>query len=133
MSINIKFHKEAFEALSYVIVTCTEGGCYTRDDFKKWTTYKHGNTPEGFRAEVTVYPSPDALGDDATEADLAPVRLTPEEFAKRLLPLLVAEKTPTHLRADIANILFAGEYGDGDVIRDGALMQLAIYGDVVFG
>jgi hypothetical protein len=119
---------ETLEALSYVITTATEGGSYTRDDFRKWTTYKHGDTPEGFRAEVTVHPN-----DDKEGVSLEPVRLTPEELARRLWPLVSAPETPKAYRGDIAAILFQGDYGDGDVIRDGALLQLAVYGEVIYG
>lgn len=119
---------EALEALSYVITTATEGGSYTRDDFRKWTKYRHGDTPEGFRAEITVFPN-----DDVEGLSLDPVTLTPEELARRLWGVLTAPATPNKFRADIASILFGGDYGDGDVIRDGALLQLAVYGDIIYG
>jgi hypothetical protein len=45
---------KALEAFSFIIVTATEGGEYTRSDYRKWTDYKHGDTDKGFRAEVTV-------------------------------------------------------------------------------
>lgn len=120
--------KEALEALSYVISTATEGGVYTREDFRKWTTYKHEDTADGFRAEVTVYPN-----DDKEGVSLDPVRLTPEELGRRLWQNLTLPEIPNHFRADISAILFKGDYGDGDVIRDGALMQIAVYGDVLYG
>ena len=78
------FTDKALEALSYVIVTATEGGEYTRSDFSCWKKYKHGETDKYFRAEVTVYPHTDiqSLNESPTSAD--PIRLTPEELGHRL-------------------------------------------------
>lgn len=126
------FSDKALEALSYIIVTATEGGHYTRDDFRAWYKYKHGETDRGFRAEVTVAPSPDAHPENAK---LPNIRLTPEELGRRLFLRLLDPKMAAHHRALIARLLAGDEdaAGEADVIDSGALLQIAVYGEVVFG
>lgn len=126
------FSDKALEALSNVIVTATEGGHYTRDDFRKWTKYKHGETDKGFRAEVTVSPSPDAHPENAQLPD---IRLTPEELGRRLFLRLLDPKIAGHHRAFIARLIAGDEdvAGDMDVVDSGAILQIAVYGEVVFG
>jgi hypothetical protein len=126
------FSDKALEALSYIIVTATEGGEYTRSDFSCWKKYKHGETDKGFRAEVTVSPSPDAHPENAQLPD---IRLTPEELGRRLFLRLLDPKMAAHHRALIARLIAGDEdaAGDADVIDSGALLQIAVYGEVVFG
>lgn len=126
------FSDKALEALSNIIVTATEGGHYTREDFSEWKKYKHGDTDKGFRAEVTVSPSPDAHPENAQLPD---IRLTPEELGRRLFLRLLDPKMAAHHRALIARLLAGDEdaAGDADVIDSGALLQIAVYGEVVFG
>lgn len=126
------FSDKALEALSNIIVTATEGGHYTREDFREWTKYKHGETDKGFRAEVTVSPSPDAHPENAQLPD---IRLTPEELGRRLFLRLLDPKMAAHHRALIARLLAGDEdaAGDADVIDSGALLQIAVYGEVIFG
>jgi hypothetical protein len=138
------FSCKALEALSNIIVTATEGGHYTRDDFSEWKNYKHGDTlaasmvdgslatEKYFRAEVTVSPSPDAHPENAQLPD---IRLTPEELGRRLFLRLLDPKMAAHHRALIARLLAGDEdaAGDADVIDSGALLQIAVYGEVVFG
>jgi hypothetical protein len=129
------FSDKALEALSYVIVTATEGGHYTREDFRAWTKYKHGDTDKGFRAEVTVTPSRDALPDACPNCPTTPIRLTPEELGGRLFRRLLDPKMAGHHRALIARLIAGDEdaAGEADVIDAGALLQIAVYGDVIFG
>lgn len=138
------FSVKALEALSYIIVTATEGGHYTREDFRKWTAYKHGDTllasmvngslvsEKYFRAEVTVTPQKEAL---AEGIPATPIRLTPEELGCRLFHRLLDPKMTAHHRALIANLIAGDEdaAGEADVIDAGALLQIAVYGDVIFG
>ena len=126
------FSDKALEALSYIIVTATEGGHYTREDFSCWKKYKHGETDKGFRAEVTVSPSPDAHPENAQLPD---IRLTPEELGRRLFLRLLDPKMAAHHRALIARLLAGDEdaAGEADVIDSGALLQIAVYGEVIFG
>lgn len=146
------FSVKALEALSNVIVTATEGGHYTRDDYRKWTDYKHGDTlaasmvngslvtEKYFRAEVTVYPTKAALPEEDAliakdDPRLAPIRLTPEELGGRLFRRLLDPKIVSHHRAFIARLLAGDEdvAGDMDVVDSGAILQIAVYGEVIFG
>ena len=146
------FSVKALEALSNVIVTATEGGEYTRQDYRKWTDYKHGDTlaasmvngslvsEKYFRAEVTVYPSKAAFSDGVLLDDphgllTKPVRLTPEELGGRLFRRLLDPKMAGHHRAFIARLIAGDEdvAGDMDVVDSGAILQIAVYGEVVFG
>lgn len=134
------FIDKALEALSNIIVTATEGGEYTRSDFRKWTTYKHGETDKGFHAEVTVYPTKAAFPEDDAliakdDPRLAPIRLTPEELGHRLYLRLLDPKIAGHHRAFIARLIAGDEdvAGEMDVIDSGAMLQIAVYGEVVFG
>lgn len=123
---------KALEAFSYIIVTATEGGEYTREDFHEWKDYKHGDTDKGFRAEVTVSPNPEAYEDGEHRPD---IRITPEVLAGRLFPKLIDPKTTAHHRVMIARLLAGDEdvAGEMDVIDSGAMLQIAVYGDVIFG
>lgn len=146
------FSVKALEALSNVIVTATEGGEYTREDYRKWTDYKHGDTLKAsmvngslvtekyFRAEVTVYPTKAALPEDDAliakdDPRLAPIRLTPEELGGRLFLRLLDPKMAGHHRAFIARLIAGDEdvAGEMDVIDSGAMLQIAVYGEVIFG
>lgn len=146
------FSVKALEALSNVIVTATEGGHYTREDYRKWTDYKHGDTlmtsmvngslvtEKYFRSEVTVYPTKAALPEDDAliakdDPRLAPIRLTPEELGGRLFRRLLDPKMAGHHRAFIARLIAGDEdvAGEMDVVDSGAILQIAVYGEVVFG
>jgi hypothetical protein len=122
---------EASEALSYIITTATEGGDYTREDFRTWRDYKHGDEGGGrFYAEVTVIPNDDEPGVPCT-----PVRLTPEELGRRLRLALDSADTMAEHRLMIARLLEGDEdvAGEMDVIDSGAMFQLAVYGKVIYG
>lgn len=131
---------EALEALSSIITTATEGGHYTFEDFRKWEKYKHGDTGEGgrFYAEVTVTPN-----DDVEGIPLDPIRMTPEELGRRLLRAIERNemlaggmpKVREHHRLMIARLVQGDEdiAGECDVVDSGALMQIAVYGEVVYG
>ncbi len=133
------FSDKALEALSYIIVTATEGGDYTNQDFRAWTKYKHGETDKGFRAEVTITPNKaafnDTLLDDPHGLLTKPIRLTPEELGGRLFRRLLDPKMAGHHRALIARLIAGDEdaAGEADVIDAGALLQIAVYGEVIFG
>lgn len=125
---------KAIEALSNVIVTATEGGPYTREDFREWRKYIHKDTDKGFYAEVTVIPHDDV----ADGVDATPVRLTPEELGARLyklMPSLPMDQNRTCNAVTIARLLAGDEdvAGEMDVIDSGAALQLAVYGEIVFG
>ncbi len=127
------FTDAALEAMSNIIVTATEGGCYTRDDFHEWKKYKHGDQPNGrFYAEVTLTPSPDAHPENAILPD---IRMTPEELGRRLYLRLLDPKIASHHRAFIARLIAGDEdvAGDMDVVDSGAMLQIAVYGEVIFG
>ncbi|CAB4149929.1 hypothetical protein UFOVP549_16 [uncultured Caudovirales phage] len=121
---------KALEALSYVIVTATEGGHYTREDYAEWTTYKHGDTEKGFRAEVTLHPN-----DDVEGISLEPIRMTPEELGKRLAERFNLDKMPSHHALMILRLLAGDEdiAGEMDVIDSGAILQVAVYGETIYG
>jgi hypothetical protein len=121
-------------ALSYVITTATEGGIYTREDYREWTEYKHGDYGVGgqyFRAEVTLHPNTD----DGIEISGDPIRMTAEEFARRLKPYVADPKIASHHRAMIARLLAGDDdiAGEMDVVDSGAVLQIAVYGEVVYG
>jgi hypothetical protein len=134
------FTPAGLEALSYIITTATEGGHYTREDFRIWRNYKHGDTGEGgrFHAEVTVIPNDDVEGIPHT-----PIRMTPEELGNRLLDAFERNeveddgrlKVRPHHALMIARLVNGDEEiaGECDVIDAGALMQIAVYGEVVYG
>jgi hypothetical protein len=130
---------EAIEALSYIITTATEGGEYTRDDFRIWRNYKHGDDEHGrFNAEVTVIPNDDVDGIPHT-----PIRMTPQELGRRLLLAVERNeiqdsghpKVREHHRLMIARLAQGDQdiAGECDVVDAGALMQIAVYGEVVYG
>jgi hypothetical protein len=89
---------------------------------------------------VTVHPSKAAFSDSVLLDDphgllTKPIRLTPEVLAGRLFPKLIDPKMAGHHRAMIARLLAGDEdiAGEMDVIDAGAILQIAVYGDVIFG
>jgi hypothetical protein len=137
------FKPEVLEAFSHVIVTAVEGGSYTRDDYKEWTQYAHADGPFGFQAAVTVYPNKVGRYDQDAKPD--PVRITAEWFAKRILTEVLngmsiyPAKSDGPLKGKLltkAVLLLVGDEdaaGDVDVVDAGALLQIAVYGDVIYG
>jgi hypothetical protein len=133
------FTPAALEALSYMITTATEGGHYTREDFRIWRDYKHGDTGEGgrFNAEVTVIPNDDMPG------PCTPIRMTPEELGRRLMDAVERNekddkgrlKVREHHVLTIARLTQGDEdvAGECDVVDAGAMMQIAVYGEVIYG
>lgn len=124
-------NEKALEALSYVIVTATEGGFYTREDYIKWSAYKHKETDAGFYAEVTLHPH----GDVVEGVDETPIRMTPQELGNRLYDRFDLKKFGTQKALEMLR-LFNGDEdiaGELDVIDAGALLQIAVYGDIIFG
>jgi hypothetical protein len=142
---------KVLEAFSYVIVTAVEGGSYTRDDYKEWTEYAHADGPFGFQAAVTVYPN--RVGKYASDEKPDPIRVTADWFARRLLqgflrsfdkkyPALVWPRKPVEgpeipdaLIEKTTKLLLGDEdvAGEIDVVDAGALLQVAVYGDVIYG
>lgn len=117
-----------------IIVTCTEGGSYTRDDYKKWTKYKHSGTHN--RAEVTLIPHDIGLQDN--NAGDVEIHVTPEFLATRFTSELIKTISGTGaLGKDwvgpLAKALAADDDFIPDVVEAGALLQIAIYGEVVYG
>lgn len=137
------FKPEVLEAFSYVIVTAVEGGFYTQEDYAEWTEYAHADGPNGFQAAVTVYPNKDGKFD--TDAKPDPIRVTAEWFAKRILTEVLNSMSIYPAKSDgplkgklltKAVLLLVGDEdaaGDVDVIDAGALLQIAVYGDVIYG
>lgn len=126
----------AREALSYIITTATEGGDYTREDFRKWTDYRYNDEPNGrFYAEVTVHPNADIQNLMESPDCMNPIRMTPEELGKRLKHVMDHGKTNPEQRRIIYRLLDGDEdvAGECDVIDAGCLMQLAVYGEVIYG
>jgi hypothetical protein len=128
----------ALEGLSYIITTATEGGEYTRDDFRIWRDYKHGDDKDGrFHAEVVVVPNDDMPG------PCTPIRMTAAELGRRLLLAVERSevdetgryKVQPHHRLMIARLTEGDEdvAGECDVVDAGALMQIAVYGEVIYG
>jgi hypothetical protein len=139
---------EVLEAFSHVIVTAVEGGSYTRDDYKEWTQYAHADGPFGFQAAVTVYPNRVGRYDQDAQPD--PVRVTADWFAKRIVQALIntmgtrysiighnpkAPVIPKALYEKAMKLALGDEdvAGEIDVIDAGALLQIAVYGDVIYG
>lgn len=143
---------KVLEAFSYVIVTAVEGGHYTRDDYREWTQYAHADGPDGFfQAAVTVYPNRVGKYDSDEKPD--PVRVTADWFARRIAqgflrgidkkypglawPRKPAEgpEIPPALFDKAARLLIGDEdvAGEIDVIDAGALLQVAVYGEVIYG
>lgn len=130
---------EAIEALSYIITTATEGGDYTRDDFRIWRDYKHGDDKDGrFYAEVVVVPN-----DDVDDIPHTPVHLTPQELGRRLLRAVERNemghggmpKVREHHRLMISRLTQGDDdiAGECDVVDAGAMLQISVYGEVVYG
>lgn len=138
------FKPEVLEAFSYVIVTAVEGGHYTRDDYREWTQYAHADGPDGFfQAAVTVYPNRVGKYDSDDKPD--PVRVTADWFAKRILTEVLNSMSIYPAKSDgplngkllsKAVLLLVGDEdvaGEIDVIDAGALLQIAVYGEVIYG
>jgi hypothetical protein len=118
-----------------IIVTCTEGGMYTKEDYKKWTKYKHSG--EDNRAEVSLVPHDIALQDN-NPGDVL-IHVTPEylhaRFSEELVKLITGKGTglDKHWVGPLAKALAGDEDFIPDVVEAGALLQIAIYGEVVYG
>lgn len=117
-----------------IIVTCTEGGSYTKDDYKKWTKYKHSG--ENNRAEVSLVPYDVALQDN-NNGDVL-IHVTPEylhsRFGEELVKLINGKSgLEQHWVGPLAKALAGDEDFIPDVVEAGALLQIAIYGEVVYG
>lgn len=140
-----KIPAKVFTGLSYVIVTAVEGGHYTRDDYRVWKEYAHADQADGsFRAGVTVIPNRDG---PYQGLDKVPeIRVTPEWFHAQLtklvtksMDLLDDDGKSAPLRGRLlknAILLLMGDdevAGDCDVIDSGALLQAAVYGEVIYG
>jgi hypothetical protein len=140
-----KIPAKVFTGLSYVIVTAVEGGHYTRDDYREWKEYAHADQADGsFRAGVTVIPNRDG---PYQGLDKVPeIRVTPEWFHAQLtklvtksMDLLDDDGKSAPLRGRLlknAVLLLMGDdevAGDCDVIDSGALLQAAVYGEVIYG
>lgn len=136
---------KVFTGLSYVIVTAVEGGHYTRDDYREWKEYAHADQADGsFRAGVTVIPNREG---PYKGLDKVPeVRVTPEWFHAQLTKLVTKsmdliddDGKSAPLRGRLlknAILLLMGDEevaGDCDVIDSGALLQAAVYGEVLYG
>lgn len=136
---------KVFTGLSYVIVTAVEGGHYTRDDYREWKEYAHADQADGsFRAGVTVIPNRDG---PYQGLDKVPeIRVTPEWFHAQLTKLVTKsmdliddDGKSAPLRGRLlknAILLLMGDEevaGDCDVIDSGALLQAAVYGEVLYG
>ncbi len=139
---------KVLEAFSYVITTAVEGGSYTRDDYAEWTQYAHADGPFGFQAAVTVYPN--RVGKYDTDEKPDPIRVTADWFARRIVQgvlskigeqyqILGIPKTGPEIPDslfDKATRLILGDEdvaGEIDVIDAGALLQVAVYGEVIYG
>jgi hypothetical protein len=117
-----------------IIVTCTEGGMYTKEDYKKWTKYKHSG--EDNRAEVTIVPHDIGLQDNNTGDVL--IHVTPEYLATRFTQELIKTLNGTGALdkkwiGPLAKALAGDDNFIPDVVEAGALLQIAIYGEVVYG
>jgi hypothetical protein len=140
-----KIPAKVFTGLSYVIVTAVEGGHYTRDDYREWKEYAHADQADGsFRAGVTVIPN--RVGPYQGLDKVPEVRVTPEWFHAQLtklvtksMDLLDDDGKSAPLRGRLlknAILLLMGDdevAGDCDVIDSGALLQAAVYGEVIYG
>lgn len=136
---------KVFTGLSYVIVTAVEGGHYTRDDYREWKEYAHADQADGsFRAGVTVIPN--RQGPYKGLDKVPEIRVTPEWFHAQLtklvtksMDLLDDDGKSAPLRGRLlknAVLLLMGDdevAGDCDVIDSGALLQAAVYGEVIYG
>jgi hypothetical protein len=138
---------KVFTGLSYVIVTAVEGGSYTRDDYREWKEYAHADQADGsFRAGVTVIPNRHGPYAHVEKDKLPEIRVTPEWFHAQLTKLATESmnmidednnKAPLRGRLlKIALLLLMGDEevpGDCDVVDSGALLQAAVYGEVIYG
>jgi len=118
-----------------IIVTCTEGGMYTKEDYKKWTKYKHSG--EDNRAEVSLVPHDIGLQDN-NNGDVL-IHVTPEylhaRFVEELVKLITNKPSglEKHWTGPLAKAMAGDEDFIPDVVEAGALLQIAIYGEVVYG
>lgn len=138
---------KVFTGLSYVIVTAVEGGSYTRDDYRVWKEYGHVDRADGsFYAAVTVVPNRHGPYADLAKDKLPEIRVTPEWFHAQLTKLVTKSMSmidddgkSAPLRGRLlknAILLLMGDEevpGDCDVVDSGALLQAAVYGDVIYG
>jgi len=70
--------------------------------------------------------------------DSTPIRLTPEELGRRLwnkLPSLTVNQNCACNAVQVVRLLAGDEdvAGEMDVVDSGAALQVAVYGEVVFG
>jgi hypothetical protein len=142
-----KIPAKVFTGLSYVIVTAVEGGSYTRDDYREWKEYAHADQADGsFRAGVTVIPNRHGPYADLDKGKLPEIRVTPEWFHAQLTKLVTKSMTmiddddnQAPLKGRLlknAILLLMGDEevpGDCDVVDSGALLQAAVYGEVIYG
>jgi len=140
-----KIPAKVFTGLSYIIVTAVEGGSYTRDDYREWKEYAHADQSDGsFRAGVTLIPN--RQGPYAHLDKVPEIRVTPEWLHAQLTKLVTKSMTmiddednQAPLKGRLlknAILLLMGDdevAGDCDVIDSGALLQAAVYGDVIYG
>ena len=137
---------KVFTGLSYIIVTAVEGGSYTRDDYREWKEYAHADQADGsFRAGVTVIPNRHGPYADLDKGKLPEIRVTPEWFHAQLTKLvtksmdLLDDGDQAPLKGRLlknAILLLMGDddvAGDCDVVDSGALLQAAVYGEVIYG
>jgi len=138
---------KVFTGLSYVIVTAVEGGSYTRDDYRTWKDYGHADRNDGsFYAAVTVIPNRHGPYADVEKDRLPEIRVTPEWFHAQLTKLVLKSMSmidddgkSAPLRGRLlknAMLLLMGDEevpGDCDVVDSGALLQAAVYGEVIYG
>lgn len=119
-----------------IIVTCTEGGFYTKEDYKTWSKYKHSG--EHNRAEVTIEPNEECEYAHSDGEALIEIRVTPEwlatRFTQELIKLLEGKsKIPACYIGDLAKALAGDEDYIPDVVEAGAMLQIAVYGEVIYG
>lgn len=137
---------KVFTGLSYIIVTAVEGGSYTRDDYREWKEYAHADQADGsFRAGVTVIPNRHGRY-SLHKGKMPEIRVTPEWLHAELTKLVTEsmnmideDNNTAPLRGrqlKNAMLLLMGDpevAGDCDVIDSGALLQAAVYGEVIYG
>lgn len=127
-----------------IIVTCTEGGSYTRDDYKSWHKYKHSGKDN--RASVTLVPNDDCEVAPETykllvhDQDINEhvIVVTPEwlhgRLSEELIKLLNNEsKLNVSFIGTLAQAIAGDDEFIPDVVEAGALLQIAVYGEVVYG
>jgi len=137
---------KVFTGLSYIIVTAVEGGSYTREDYQEWKEYAHADQADGsFRAGVTVIPNRHARY-SLHKGKMPEIRVTPEwlhaeltKLVSESMNMIDEDNNKAPLRGALlkkAILLLMGDdevAGDCDVIDSGALLQAAVYGEVIYG